>query len=417
MSEILEEYKQLCRELNEFEKNKIPLCAAETYISDFSKQALISNFEGKYSFVDTNGNNAFIGGTYVFRLNELLKKECQLLFNAKYTNADTVTGINCFTVCAMSLLKNTDSVLITTPDQGGHASIPVILDKLGINYGAMPYDYDNYQIDYKELNNLCKTGAYKFLIFCQSDIINPPDMSKISLPDSMGIIYDGTQTLGLIASGVLENPLENINNIVLIGGAHKTLPAPACGLIMTNCSSYQQCLQTNITPKYLRNTQPNHIAALLLALIEQENLGKSYQTLTVKIANQLAEELSILGFNVAKLKSNKYTYTHQIFISMPQNKAEMFYNKCLDYGVSINFRNKKIYRTCGLRIGTQEISRYGWNEKEMFIIAEILRDIRDNVHLSQDISQKINTLSANKKIFYTFDNNLYDIIYSRLHNR
>lgn len=94
MSKVLEEYNQLCRELNEFEKNKIPLCAAETYISDFSKQALISNFEGKYSFVDTNGNNAFVGGTYVFRLNELLKKECQLLFNAKYTNADTVTGIN-----------------------------------------------------------------------------------------------------------------------------------------------------------------------------------------------------------------------------------------------------------------------------------------------------------------------------------
>ena len=27
MSKVLEEYKQLCRELNEFEKNKIPLCA------------------------------------------------------------------------------------------------------------------------------------------------------------------------------------------------------------------------------------------------------------------------------------------------------------------------------------------------------------------------------------------------------
>ena len=59
----------------------------------------------------------------------------------------------------MSLLKNTDSVLITTPDQGGHASIPIILDKLGINYEAMPYDYDNYQIDYKELNNLCKNRS------------------------------------------------------------------------------------------------------------------------------------------------------------------------------------------------------------------------------------------------------------------
>ena len=52
MSEIFEEYKQICEELNEFEATKIPLCAAETYISDFTKQALISNFEGKYSFVE-----------------------------------------------------------------------------------------------------------------------------------------------------------------------------------------------------------------------------------------------------------------------------------------------------------------------------------------------------------------------------
>ena len=39
MSEIFEEYKQICEELNEFEATKIPLCAAETYISDFTKQA------------------------------------------------------------------------------------------------------------------------------------------------------------------------------------------------------------------------------------------------------------------------------------------------------------------------------------------------------------------------------------------
>ena len=182
MSEIFEEYKQLCEELNKFEATKIPLCAAETYISDFTKHALISNFEGKYSFVEKNGNNSFIGGVYVHRLNELLKRECQLVFHAKYSNADTLTGINCFTVCAMSLLKNTDSVLITTPEQGGHASIPIILDKLGICYDAIPYDYENYQIDYMALNHKIKSGAYNFLIFCQSDIINPPDMSKILLP-------------------------------------------------------------------------------------------------------------------------------------------------------------------------------------------------------------------------------------------
>lgn len=33
MSKIFEEYKQLCEELNEFEATKIPLCAAETFLS------------------------------------------------------------------------------------------------------------------------------------------------------------------------------------------------------------------------------------------------------------------------------------------------------------------------------------------------------------------------------------------------
>ena len=376
MNEIFKEYQHLCKELNKFEANKIPLCAAETYISDFTKQALISNFEGKYSFIETNGKNSFIGGTYVYKLNELLKKECQLLFHANYSNADTITGINRFTVCAMSLLKNTDSVLITTPDQGGHASIPVILDKLGIHYDAIPYDYSNYQIDYIKLNSKIKSEAYNFLIFCQSDIINPPDMSKISLPESMGVIYDGTQTLGLIASKIIKNPLEIVQNIVLIGGTHKTLPAPACGLIMTNCSSYQQQLKKNITPNYLRNTQPNHIAALLLSLLEQEEYGANYQKLTVKIANQLGKELVDLGFNVASLKNNQYTYTHQLFILMSQLDADEFYQTAEKYNITLNKKHKRLFSNDGIRIGTQQIARYNWNIGNIKTLAQLLKAIK-----------------------------------------
>lgn len=33
-------------------KNCIPLCAAETYISEFVKQPLNSEFEGKYYFLN-----------------------------------------------------------------------------------------------------------------------------------------------------------------------------------------------------------------------------------------------------------------------------------------------------------------------------------------------------------------------------
>ena len=171
---------------------------------------------------------------------------------------------------------------------------------------------------------------------------------------------------------MLENPLEYINNIVLIGGTHKTLPAPACGLIMTNCSNYQQQLQKNITPNYLRNTQPNHIAALLLALIEQENFGKSYQNLTVKIANQLAEELSNLGFNIAKLKSNKYTYTHQLFILMNSLDTNEFYQTAENYNITLNKKHKRLFANDGIRIGTQEIARYNWKFGDVKMLAQLL---------------------------------------------
>ena len=42
------EYLQLIRELEEFERNKIPLCAAETTCSPFVRSALGGIFEGKY---------------------------------------------------------------------------------------------------------------------------------------------------------------------------------------------------------------------------------------------------------------------------------------------------------------------------------------------------------------------------------
>ena len=61
-------------------------------------------------------------------------------------------------------------------------------------------------------------------------------------------------------------------------------------------------------------------------------------------------------------------------------------------------------------------NRYGWADAEMNLIAEILRDIRDNDTFSQDISQKINSLSSKKEICFTIDNEYYSKIYSYLHN-
>lgn len=401
MNKILDEYNQLCKDFNQFENTVIPLCAAENYVSDFCMKPLISNFEGKYSFIESSGNNSFIGGEYVERLNILLKKQCNIMFGANYTNTETLTGINCFTVCAMSLLSPEDIVLVTTPEQGGHASIPIILNTIGIKYEPIPYDYLNYQIDYKKLNELCQSHKYSYIIFCQSDVINPPDLKQINMPENMGIIYDSTQTLGLIATGIIPNPLLASNNIVLIGGSHKTLPAPSCGLIMTNNELYEEKLQKHITPDYLRNTQPNHSASLLLALIEQEECGYKYQKLVVDIANMLGSELSRQGFNVAKLSHKVFTSTHQLFLLMNEEETNSFYLTAKQYNVTLNKKHKKLFDNDGIRIGSQQIARYNWNKPEIEILARLLYSIK--VRNITEIKKIRNILIAKKIPHFTYE--------------
>lgn len=392
MNTLLNEYIKLYEEMKYNTQNCIPLCAAETYISQFVKQPLNSEFEGKYYFFENNK---------ISELKSLVSIACNQLFRSKYANAESLSGINCFTVCVMSILTSGEKVLLSTPEQGGHASMPIILDSLNISYDSIPFDFEKYQIDYDNLNKMCSTGDYSFIIFCQSDLITVPDLSRIHTPTNMGIIYDATQTLGLICGGCIDNPLD-YPNVILLGGTHKTLPAAACGLIMTNNDLYIEKLSSNVTPNYLRDIQPNHIASLLLSLIEQIEYGHTYQNLIVSTANRLGRELEKKGFNVAKINKNSYTMTHQIFLLMSKDEADLFYSHALSYNVSLNQKHKRLFHDDGIRLGTQQIARFAWEECDIVNLAQLLFFIKNN-RPQKDIMDLRKSLINKKMPHFTYN--------------
>lgn len=410
----------LCTELSTNENKLLPLCAAENVISPFSKIPLDTFLQEKYimgGVINYQRESNFVGSKNLYKIYELLSLQCNKLYGCKYADARTLSGVNAVMTLLMSLFSSGDTILISSEECGGHGSMSKICHRLGINTVEMPYNYDIYDFNYKEINEILKKEKINGILICLSDIIIMPQLNKIDLPEECVLIFDATQILGLIATNSMQNPLQwftDKQKFILMGATHKTLPGPTCGLIMTNNLDLANQFDTLINPDYLRNSQLHHIFSLILALMELEIYGKQYCVSVVNNANFLAASLVKYNFDIIKV-SPKYTYTHQIFISMPETDARKFYNKCLDYGVSINLRNKELYKTCGLRIGTQEISRYGWDEKEMSDISEILRDIRDNKYFSQDISNRINMISSNKKICYTFDENYYDILYTKLH--
>ncbi len=391
----------------------IPLCAAENIISPFCKIPLNGNFQERYIMGGTTHydiNNNFIGSQYLLPIYKSIEDCCKELFNANYVDAKTLSGMNCVTTLLMSLTQIGDKIVLLEEDAGGHPSVIEICKRLGLNIIYTPFDYDNYTIDYQQLNSLIAKEKPNYLCLAPSDIIIPVSIEKIELSQTI-LLYDVSQLLGLIAGNIIENPLEINPNIIIFGGTHKTLPGPTHGLIMTNSVNLAEVLEERVSPEFIRNTQMNQVLSLLFTLIEFNDFGKSYMEKIVTMANDLGKLLEKRSFNVAKTEE-KYSNTHQVFIKCSKEEMNTIYDNAILTGVTLNKKERKLFGGYGIRLGVQEIARYGWNHNDLEIIADILSLLRTENFDTKAFKQFSRKLSP-KCIDFTYKDSLGEILHHK----
>lgn len=402
--EKLEYLNKLVDDFNNYHKVTLPLCAAENIISDFCKLPLCGNFQEHYimgSEYSYNNYQNFIGSDYLLPFYQMIGEECKLLFNSKYTDARTFTGMNCLTTLLMTLTAIGDKILILGDEWGGHSSVKEVCKRLGLETYFLPYDPSNFDIEYEAANKIIKSKNINFILLAPSDILFNLDVYKFNL-DSTILLYDVSQIMGLIAGKCIESPLNYSNSIVIFGGTHKTLPGPASGLIMTNNAYIYNKLDEQINPKYLRNTQMHQKVCLLYALLEMEYFGDEYAHNIVNISNILSFKLSTMYDFHIPCKNDLYSQTHQIFLYLPYDTTRIFYNNALMLGITLNSKYKQLFHGSGIRLGTQEIARYKWNDEDILDnIALILSELR---YEAMDINKIKNLMERlpSKTIHYTF---------------
>lgn len=415
-----DKFINICQRVSSWNKKSLPLCAAENAISPFSQIPLDTFLQEKYimgGVLEYNSNNNFIGSSNLYEFYDLINKQCSTLFSSKYADPRTLSGVNAVTTLLMSLFKEGDTILISNEDCGGHSSMPKICHRLGIRTIELPYDYDKYDFDYPVANELLHNINPAGILICLSDMLSLPKLYNFKLPKNTILIFDATQILGLIAGRVMQNPFEYFSdneNFILMGATHKTLPGPTCGLIMTRNKTLARQFDEKINPDYLRNNQFHHILSLSLTLLEMEYYGNEYAKNVVANANLLGANLESNGFDLIHFQ-DVYTQTHQLFISMPEKQTKLFLEQCECNGITLNARYKKLYRDSGIRIGTQEVTRYGWGTHEMKKIGEILTLIANSSESDALIKNKIATLSRKKNIEYSFSQQKFEEVYSALH--
>lgn len=220
----IQELVNITESFTSYYHSTLPLCAAENVISEFGNMPLSMGFQERYIVGNTYSyleDNNFIGSTYLLPFYEMISEECKTVFGAKYTDARTLTGMNCLMIVLMSLAKIGDRILILGSASGGHASVKPICERLGLAVDEVPYDYKKFDLDYDALNQKIKEEEIDYILLAPSDIMSPLHVENIVLGDAV-LLYDVSQLLGLIGAGLIENPLESIDNMVMFGGTHKT---------------------------------------------------------------------------------------------------------------------------------------------------------------------------------------------------
>lgn len=406
--DTIQELVNLTESFETYYDMTLPLCAAENIISPFANMPLSMGFQERYIVGNTYSyaeKDNFIGSTYLLPFYQMISEKCQNIFRAKYADARTLTGMNCLMMVLTSLSEIGDKILILGAAAGGHASVRPIAERLGLEVGEVPFDYEKHDVNYELLNRRIEEEGIKFVLLAPSDIIHPFEVEKMNT-ERATLLYDVSQMLGLIGGGVIANPLDSVKNIVMFGGTHKTLPGPASGLIMTNNDNLHKRLETTINPIYIRHTQMHQKVSLLFTLVEFEIFGKAYEEHIVELSNALAEQLDLLGFSVGKI-NGRYTSTHEVFIYTDEELMNRIYTNSIRLGITLNKKNKELFKGYGIRLGTQEIARYGWPVETMKQVAQVICEISKE-DVNNDKVKELLAGMPEKKIQYTFDEGVAD---------
>jgi glycine hydroxymethyltransferase len=373
----------LVRRHNEWRRNCVNLIASENVMSPACEKLYVSDLMHRYA-EGTPRKRYYRGLEYIDQIEELVQEEFKKHFGAGFCDARPISGTLANYAAFAAISSRGDKILSLGVEHGSHVSH----EKAGAA-GTL-----GLEVSWLEYNDDCTMNAEKscakileyrprFIVIGGSVILFPQPIKELrEACDKVGarIIYDAAHVLGLIAGGMFQDPLREGADIITTS-THKTFPGPQGGMILGNVGEEtQKKIQTAVFPQFSSNHHLHRLPALYGALREMQAFGKNYAAQIIGNAQALAGELCNLGFDVLA-KNRGFTQSHQVLVNcgMPGaggeaasllERANIILNKNIIPGDGTNPKNPR-----GIRIGVQEMTRFGMKEDEMKRIAGFIKAV------------------------------------------
>jgi len=361
----------------------INLIASENVLSARARALLSSDFNHRYA-EGHPGARYYEGTEHIDAIEREVRERLGRLFGYQRVEVRTISGTNANDVVFASLVKENDPVVVNSLPVGGHISHQLIggLGKYTRNILHFPRLPNGYQIDVAASKDFLREKKPRLVVFGKSLILFPEPVKELApVAHDLGsaVIYDGAHVLGLIAGKCFQDPVAEGADI-LMGSTHKTFPGPQRGVLMGNLPEDRwKSIDRMAFPGCLSNHHLMTLPPLLATTIEMEDFGRAYAAQVVANAKHFGRSLQKAGFEV-ECADLGFTESHQVAVNVRKYGGGGKVSETLTANDIIVNRNllphdppKQVTNPSGLRLGVQEMTRWGMKEPEMEEIARLMK--------------------------------------------
>ncbi len=383
-------------------RQTINLIASENAQSRAVRDVQDSDFMARYAEGHPNEgeqvNRYYQGTRYIDEIERMATREMAELMRCRQVDVRPISGNAANTAIALGYLRGGDTVVANSTNAGGHISHgPVGVfgrriqvrgqtltgGKNPVPLYTLPLTEDRYHIDVPAAINLIERVSPQMVVLGKSMFLFPDpvaELAPVCRERGVPLLYDGAHVFGLIAGGMFQDPLRE-GATYLTASTHKTFPGPQRGVICADLEDEQEGkfwppADRGVFPGSSSNHHLHTLPALVVAIREMKAWAPAYAAQIVANARSLGAALAEQGVPV-EAKEFGYTESHQIAVNVAQWGGGVEVARRLEASdIIVNYNllpgDSDPRSPSGLRVGVQEMTRFGMLETDMPRLAELL---------------------------------------------
>jgi len=407
------------------QKRGIELIASENFVSPQVMEAMGSCLTNKYA--EGYPGHRYYGGCEVIDEVEQLAIDrlCQL-YGAEYANVQPHSGAQANMAVFLTVMEPGDTFLGLDLSHGGHLSHGSPVNSSGILYRAVSYGLDEAtgRVDYDAMEKLALKEKPRLLVGGASAYSREWDYQRMrEIADRVGalLMVDMAHPAGLIAAGLLDNPLKYAH--IVTSTTHKTLRGPRGGVILIGkdfdnpwgratkkgvIRKMSSLINSAVFPGIQGGPLEHIIAAKAVSFGEAlTDEFRDYQRQVKKNAKKMAAEFMKLGYKVVSDGTDNHSMLIDLRSKTEDVTGKQVENALVEADITVNknmvpFDSRSPFQTSGIRVGTPAITTRGVKEDLIPSIVELIDLVIVNVDDKQGIERirhRVNELMADYPMF------------------